>query len=118
MRKLIPVEDTPKVEPNPEEQRRMPSRKEMRATMMPKVGDVVEGSRVVYVNNGKFRFTAENSNNLPVVGTTLVDTGRIYQVDYLIPEKSRFCASFKGFKDYAVAPEAPINIEDDIVKVI
>lgn len=116
MRKIIPIEE-PKVEANPEEQRRMPSRKEMRATMMPKVMDIIEGNRVIYVNNGKFRFTAEAAGELPAVGYLIIDTGRVYQVDYLIPEKNRFCATFKGFKEYEMK-EAPVDIEDDIVKVI
>ena len=106
-------------EPTPKEEKpqRMPTRKEMRATMLPKIGDTIGSGKVVYVNNGKFRFTAEAAV-LPEVGAKFIDVGRIYEVSWLDHTKKRFSAVFKGFEENPIKEDAPVEIEEDLVKVI
>ena len=98
-------------------QNRMPSRKQMRQIMLPAVGDVVENGRVIYVNNGKFRFTVEiTSGMLPVIGAQMESIGRIYEVERVDLEKKRYNAVFKGFSENPI--DAPTEEDEDIVKVI
>lgn len=96
---------------------RMPSRSEMRALLLPKVGDFVENYRIIYTNNGKIRFTANIGNNeVPEIGKRFIDQGRIYEVSWLDDEKGRFTAEFKGFEQNTI-PDAPQVEEEDLVRL-
>jgi len=93
----------------------IPSQKKMREMMMPKVGDKFGECKVIYVNAGQFRFTAEGVN-LPDVGAMFEsDDGRMYQVERA--ENGRFNGVFKGFKQNPVAPP-PVDVDDNLVKII
>lgn len=93
----------------------IPSQKKMREMMMPKVGDKFGECKVIYVNAGQFRFTAEGVN-LPDVGAMFEsDDGRMYQVERA--ENGRFNGVFRGFKQASAVPSPPPPVED-VVKII
>ena len=92
------------------------SRKDMREAMLPKVGEKMGSYSVVYVNSGKYRFTAEGSP-LPIFGAMFESEGRIYEVERVDDSKRRFNAVFKGFKQNPIA-EAPIEEDETLVKMI
>ncbi len=94
------------------------NRKELRQSFLPKIGDIVNECKVMYVHDGKFQFSAEGSI-LPPVGTEIDIDGKMYMVDFVNPLKKRYNAIFKGFKNNVIE-EAPINEEemDELVKVI
>jgi len=102
------------------EQIKIPSRREMREAMLPKVGDVLQDKyHIVYVNNGKFRFTAVSSKeNIPQVGNRFEDSGKIYEVSWIDCVRGRFTSVFRGFKDNPIA-DAPVEEErNELVKLI
>ena len=102
---------------NPPPEYVIPTRKQMREMLMPSVGDMVEGKyRVVYVNTSKFWFTGV-AKELDPVGTQLLHNDKVYQVDYVMPDKGRITAGFMGYKQ-AEVQEAPIEEDGDLVKVI
>lgn len=94
----------------------MPSRKEMKAMLLPRVGDKMGVYRVIYVNIGQFRITAEGEP-LPELGIHFESDGRIFEVERVTLEKKQFNAIFKGFKQNPIA-EAPVEIGEDLAKVI
>lgn len=94
----------------------IPSKKQMKENMMPKVGDMVGPCKVTYVNYGKFRFSAEGTP-LPSVGAQYESEGRIYEIERVDPSKNRFNAIFRGFKQNPIV-EAPEEIHEDLAKVI
>jgi len=93
-----------------------PTRKAMKEMLMPQIGEMIDNHKVTYINYGQFRFSAV-SVQLPVLGDKLESNGRIYEVERIDPAKGQFNAVFKGFKENPVV-EAPVEIEDDLVKVI
>lgn len=76
--------------------------------MPPENSRMVDGSRIVYINYGKLRFTAI-SDDLPEIGTILEWNDKVYKVCYLNPEKKRFSAEFIGFKKPAERPKESIE---------
>lgn len=93
-----------------------PTRKELKASFLPKVGDKIGEYKVIYVNIGQFRFSA-TATSVPSVGTMMESDGRIYEVERIDVKKGKFNAVFKGFKQNPVAP-APLEIDEDLAKVI
>ncbi len=100
------------------QQQVVPNRKMMRMAMLPSVGDIIDKKyKVVYVNNGQFRFSAVGELPLPSVGAMYESDGRLYEVERIDIEKKKFNAKFKGFKQNPVA-EAPVEVDEDLAKVI
>lgn len=94
----------------------IPSRKEMKASLLPKVGDRIGPYLVTYTNVGQFRFSAEGEP-LPELDSMFELGDKVYQVSMVIPKKGRFNAIFKGFKQNPIA-DAPVEESEDLVKVI
>jgi hypothetical protein len=116
-RKTGVVEETPYT-PLPNLPPIQPNRKAMRQIMLPNVGDMIEGKyKVIYVNDGQFRFSAVGPLPLPSVGSMYESDGRMYEVERTDETKRKFNAKFKGFKQNPVA-ESPVEIEEDLAKVI
>lgn len=97
-------------------QESLPTRKQMKQMLLPKIGDIINDCRVIYVHSGLFRFTAEGMN-LPKIGTMFESDGRIFEVDNINQEKKRFNCSFKGFKQNPIE-EAPVEVDENLVKMI
>ena len=93
-----------------------PTRKELKESFLPKVGDKFGEYKVIYVNVGQFRFSA-TAASVPSVGTMMENDGKVYQVERIDVRKGKFNAVFKGFKQNPVAP-APLEIDEDLAKVI
>jgi hypothetical protein len=98
---------------------KMPSRRTMRELMMPSIGYYLDNKYpVIYINNGKFRLTAKtNENEMPVIGTTFQETGKIYEVIRTDEKKEQFNAVFKGFVENKIE-EAPVLEEEEVVKLV
>ncbi len=91
------------------------SKKAFGNAVMPCIGDVVEGCKVMYVKSCDFKFTAQGQI-LPEIGKSLEHGGKKYVVSYVDPDKNRFSANFTGFKDFTVP--APVEQEEEMVKLI
>lgn len=93
------------------------SRKQMRKNFMPVVGDIIAGCKVVYINEGKFRFTAEGDNLPPSAGMIMEYQGKIYEIERVDFDRKRYNAVFKGYKQNPVAPP-PIEEDETIAKML
>lgn len=95
-----------------------PNRKAMKQAMLPRVGDIIDKKyRVVYVNDGQFRFSAVGELPLPSVGAMYESDGRLYEVERIDEAKKKFNAKFRGFKQNPVV-EPPIEVDEELAKVI
>jgi hypothetical protein len=108
---------TEEYKPLPQQQA-IPNRKTMRQIMLPSVGDIIDKKyKVVYVNDGQFRFSAVGELPLPSVGSMYESEGRLYEVERIDISKKKFNVKFKGFKQNPVA-EAPVEVDENLAKVI
>lgn len=95
----------------------MISRKALKEVIMPKVGDLLEGDKVIYVHGGKFRYSAETTKDMPLFGAHIIDKGRVFEVNRLDIPKKRYSAEFKGFEENKIE-DAPVEETEDLLKVL
>lgn len=102
------------------------SRKQFKQMILPPVGTEINLEElkfhIVAHNTGKMRFTA-HSKEMPKNDSMFSWEGKKYLINYLMPEKNRFSATFAGFMEAEVVtepiPDAPVgNIEETVEKVL
>jgi hypothetical protein len=94
----------------------MPTRKQIRKNFLPNVGDIVGGCKVIYINDGQFRFTAEGNTLPPSVGIQFDFEGKIYEIERIDEKKKRYNAVFRGYKQNVAPPD--VEEDTELVKMI
>lgn len=112
------ADEQPKIDVKREEpQILMPSKKDFRIMILPKVGDMLGNKyKVIYVHDTKMRFTAK-ADELPTAGYHMVMDGRVFQVEYVNEAKKQFNATFIGFEKVA-DQKAPEPETANIAKIV
>jgi hypothetical protein len=82
------------------------TKKTFQKLVMPPVGANIYGSKVIYINHGKLRFTAGTNTTLPEIGMIMEWKDRAYKICHINKQKNRFSAEFIGFKKPI---ERPVN---------